>query len=291
MRKTVRRVVAWGVGIGLAAVIGVAGAAGAVDGDGAVWFEPPAGTVGQNLQLIGLGFPADTDVLVMTSASPDPTVVGKSAGDGTFTLPFTVPDLAPGQHQVDVRVGERAGVLNLFVLPSDSSLPGNDGTSVELNPDAAAVGEDITVLAGNFTPFQELCVLVKADPPVTECLGMTGSDGNLYTSWKVPDIRPGKYQMFVFTGQIFDTTELTILAADDPSPSPSPSDSASPHPSASTETPTPTSVASPTFTPTTAPQLAASGTPDVGGVVPWGVAALVAAAVIGVHRLRSRAKG
>ncbi|MGC0369126.1 hypothetical protein RKD05_001378 [Microbacterium sp. SLBN-111] len=273
MRKTVRRIVAWGVGIGLAAVFGVSGAAGAVDGpnafflpaqgvagqelsligtgfdpfvtvqlatspdeepvavghtnseggflvpftipdeqpgkygvilwvggiewiawytvvasdpgttpppgdsDGAVWFEPPAGTVGQNLQLIGLGFPTDSDVLVTTSASPDPTLVGKSAGDGTFTLPFAVPDLSPGQHPVQVRVGDQTATLNLFVLPSDDSSPGNDGAHVDLTPDAAAVGEQITVLAGGFGPVPGTLRSGEGGPERERLPGNDGLDG------------------------------------------------------------------------------------------------------------------
>ena len=376
MRRTVRRVVAWGVGFGLAAVFGVAGAAGAVEepnafflpaqgtvgqelrligtgfdgdtpvqvatdpddepttvghtnsegafdvpftipnvapghhvvliwvgaiqwtaeyevvasdpdpapgpgaSDGAVWFEPPAGTVGQQLQLIGLDFPADTDVLVTTTASPDPILVGKSASDGTFTLPFTIPDLSPGQHQVDVRVGGQTGELNLLVLPAGEPLPGNDGSGVHLSPDSASVGETITIFAAGVPPFQELCLLVKADPVVQACLGQTGATGDLFTSWKVPDIRPGTHQVLFVAGQVWDSTELTIVAAGTPSPSDSPLPVSA----------TPTPVPAPTLTPTPAPRLAASGTPDVGALVPWGVAALAAAAALGVARLRSRTK-
>ncbi|WP_424708936.1 hypothetical protein [Microbacterium sp. SLBN-111] len=115
------------------------------------------------------------------------------------------------------------------------------------------------------------------------CLGTTGSTGDLFTSWQVPDIRPGTYQVFVFTQEVWVSTKLTVQKAGDASPSPSPTDSAAPV----VTTPTPT----PTSTPTAAPQLAASGTPDVGTLVPWGVAALAVAAALGVHRLRSRAKG
>ncbi len=308
MIRAVQRVVTWGVGFGLAAVFGAGGAAGAVDepnafflpaevvasdsgptpdpgaSDGAVWFEPPAGTVGQQLQLIGLDFPADTDVLVTTTASPEPTLVGKSASDGTFTLPFTIPDLSPGQHQVDVRVGGQIGELNLLVLPAGEPLPGNDGAGVHLSPDTASVGESITIFAAGFTPFQELCLLVKADPVVQACLGETGANGDLFTSWQVPDIRPGTHQVLFVAGQVWDSTELTIVAAGAPSPTPSPSES--PLPVSSMLTPAST----PSFAPTPVPRLAASGIPDVGALVPWGIAAVVGAIVLAAAGVRLRSK-
>ncbi|WP_022878195.1 hypothetical protein [Microbacterium sp. B19] len=290
MRKTVRRIVAWGIGIGLAAVFGVAGAAGAADappasGDGAVWMVPPAASVGQQVQIIGLGFTPNADVYVTTSASPDPTLIGRSASDGTFTLPFTVPDLPPGQHQLDATAGSVQGGLEFMVLAPGEEPPSSENASVQVTPNPVTPGQRVVVSAEAFPPDVAAGLRVMSDPVEYQSLGTTNDSGRILAPWTVPDLRPGTYRVFVYAGNTVALTELTVAeAAEEPEPAPSSTEGSSPGPQASASS-------SPTFTPTAAPQLAASGTPDVGGVVPWGVAALVAAAAVGVHRLRSRAKG
>lgn len=294
MDNRVLRVVAAGFGVALAAVLGLGSAAQAADpppsvGEGsALFFEPPAGVVGQELQLFGLGFPADTDISASTTASPDPVLLGKTAEDGTFQVPYTVPHLDPGQHPVDVTAGSHEGTVQLLVLPPDGEpAPGADQFGCFIAPDTVSVGQEVVIETSGLPIDARVFLSVDSDPQVNVALGPTREPDHQAFPWIVPDIAPGQYgvSMSGFGGGGFAECEttLTVTAATAPSPEPSPSDSAPvvPVPAAATQTATPTPQAAP-------PELASSGAPDALPLLPWGLAALTAGLMVRNARVRRR---
>ncbi|MCT2084808.1 hypothetical protein M3D75_01615 [Microbacterium enclense] len=194
MRKTVRRVVAWGLAMGLAAVFGIVGAARAEIAPNA-YFLPSQGVVGQELTLVGTGFPSDAEVLVSTDDRDQPSPAGQTNRVGNFTVSFTVPALAPGPQMAFITVEDVEWTVQFTVVASDASSPpdaGDAAGALWFEPPAGTVGQELQLIGLGFPADTDVSVTTSASPAPT-LVGKSGSNGSFTLPFTVPDLAPGQH--------------------------------------------------------------------------------------------------
>jgi hypothetical protein len=287
VKTTVHRVIAWGVVVGLAAVLGGGAAAGAAGAPSAS-FLPAQGTVGQELRLLGTGFASDSEVLVATDPDEEPVTAGHTDSEGFFDVPFTIPDVAPGRHAVIIWVGPDEWEAEYTVVTSAPDPDETEG-AVWFEPPAGTVGQRLQLIGLGFPADTDVLVTTSASPDPT-LVGRSASDGTFTLAFTIPGLAPGQHPVEVRVGDRQGSLELLVLpAGTGPTPSPTPSDSEEPAagPSPSIEATTPAAAASGPSAPARS-VLARSGAPEVLALVPWGLAALVGALALSAHRSRRR---
>ena len=220
-----------------------------------------SGAPGIVITVRGTGFKAIMPVRRVEFGSIDVRPVPEpwTYCNGETRFDILIPDLAPGQHTIEVEVAGSTASVDFTVTPPPT---------ITLSANSGAVGSTITLHGEGFEPFvkvQSVSVggihVLERPVPSTDEQGVTEFDIRIPEGIRVSDwfreLTPGKHTIVVTAPGGIASAEFTVTAESPPTPTPRPT--ATPYP---TPTPTPLPAATPTPAPTTdPPQLPGSSEP------------------------------
>jgi hypothetical protein len=163
----------------------------------ALALSPTAGLPGAPIAANGSGYKPTE--LVELSFSDQPIGTQTVNAGGTFSFPFKVPDMVPGQFTV------RAHGRNSDLASTATFTISAPGLALAFSAPQAAPGTSLTIMASGFQPGEDVAVAFNG-PQV----GMPMADvrGELSVIFTVPALAPGAYVVEA-TGQ---TSKLDVTA-------------------------------------------------------------------------------
>ncbi len=140
--------------------------------------SPASGAVGTEITVQGYGFGDEVDVTVYFSNS---ITEGETDDDGSFTVEFQAPSVAPGSYPIDVLDDDDNAAEGEFEIAT---------VSIELSTSEGNIGQTVAVSGSGFVANSTITITFG-----DTAAGSATSDanGNFGTSFNVPSVTVGEY--------------------------------------------------------------------------------------------------
>jgi hypothetical protein len=162
------------------------------------------GIAGTEVTIEGTGFQGDTDISLEFDGDDVDIEDGDEVTDanGSFSLSFIVPSLAPGSYDIDITAGPEKSAE--FEIPD---------ATIELGATEGEVGDTITVTGANFAAGSTITFAIDGEAVATLPTPVTaGTDGSFAASFDIPTIAGGAHTLTVSDGATSKTAEFTVNA-------------------------------------------------------------------------------
>ena len=162
------------------------------------------GIAGTEVTIEGTGFQGDTDISLEFDGDDVDIEDGDEVTDenGSFSLSFIVPSLAPGSYDIDITAGPEKS--DEFEIPD---------ATIELGATEGEVGDTITVTGANFAAGSTITFAIDGEAVATLPTPVTaGTDGSFAASFDIPTIAGGAHTLTVSDGATSKTAEFTVNA-------------------------------------------------------------------------------
>ena len=166
--------------------------------------DKTSGEIGDDVEFMGIEFPADVDVEIIFDGVLTKTVdAGSADGNGAWRFTYTLADLPGGEYTVRVK-------------DDTNSITKNIGTftvtpSIEVDPDEAVVGDEVDITGEGFPPFSTFDTVMFGSEEV-EIDVEVGDDGVFEAlDVEIPHISGGGQDVSVkVIGEDMDGDKVTI---------------------------------------------------------------------------------
>jgi HSP20 family molecular chaperone IbpA len=152
-------------------------------------FSPTEGPVGASVEVDGVGFDANDDIMVKFAGNKVNITGGdhRVKSNGSFTSQIEVPESIAGVHTVEF--SDDSGHSDQFQFTVDPS--------ITLSPTRASVGEEVTVSGTGFDGDTDIFVYFNGAQIYVTGDSDTNSFGSFESRFVVPEIEPGSYYVKV----------------------------------------------------------------------------------------------
>jgi len=162
------------------------------------------GIAGTEVTIEGTGFQGDTDISLEFDGDDVDIEDGDEVTDenGSFSLSFIVPSLAPGSYDIDITAGPKKSAE--FEIPD---------ATIELGATEGEVGDTIIVTGANFAAGSTITFAIDGEAVATLPTPVTAdTDGSFAASFDIPTIAGGAHTLTVSDGATSKTAEFTVNA-------------------------------------------------------------------------------
>jgi len=147
--------------------------------------NPESGPVGTEVEISGVGFDANDNILVSYDSDRLDVVSGdrRFKSNGTFISRVEIPESTAGEHTLTVEdEGGHSGQVQFTVEPK-----------ITLSPVSASTGEELTITGTGFGDGADIVVYFAGDVVYITGDYDTNERGGFVASFEVPQIEPGSY--------------------------------------------------------------------------------------------------